>query len=147
MKPSFIQTCLSLLLLASIQPAYAGTVTVTPSNQANSLPLGGQGGTQSTQIIKVGTISLSTTSENGFTLNISGSNLAKSDGQTPISIEMTTVPSNDPAPSTGFTQSYSYQNNTPVASETRDLYIKYTPASLQDPGNYSTFLNLTIGDN
>lgn len=149
MKSSFIQTCLSLLLLAAIQPTCtAATVRVTPSNEASNLPLGGQGGWQSTQIIKVGTINLSTTSQNGFTLTINGNSLAKSDGETPISIQITTVPHNASPPSAGFTTSpYTYQNNTANASEIRDLYIKYTPAPLQDPGNYTNTLNLTLIDN
>ncbi|MFB2882404.1 hypothetical protein [Floridanema aerugineum] len=152
MKHSFIQTCLSLLLLAGMPPAFAGNITLTSSNQANNLPLGGEGGTQNTQIIKVGTISLSTTSANGFTLNIIGSNLTKSEGVTPIVFQVTTVPSGSGTPGAGAftteaTENYSYVNNNPNASETRDLYIKYTPASLQDPGNYSASLNLTIADN
>jgi hypothetical protein len=152
MKLSLIPTSLTILLLANLPATSAGTVTITPSNQANNLPLGGEGGIQSTQIIKVGTINLSTTSQNGFTLNIMGNNLEQSDGKTPIYFQVTTFPTHSGTPSSAdFTtptaQTYSYINNNPNASEIRDLYIKYTPASLQDPGNYSAYINLTIFDN
>lgn len=151
MKTSSIPTFVSLFLLSGLQPVLAGNITVTPSNQANNLPLGGQGGIQNTQIIKVGTITLNTTSQNGFILNITGSNLVNSKGVTPIDIKITTVPAGSGTPGTGsFTsgvnQTYSYFNNISHASETRDLYILYTPASLQHPGNYSGYLNLNIID-
>lgn len=151
MKVTFIPTYLSLLLLSGMPPALAGDITVTPSNQANNLPLGGQGGIQNTQIIKVGTITLNTTSPNGFILNIIASNLINSKGETPINIQVTTVSAGSGTPgegyfTTGANQTYSYFNNNANASETRDLYIKYTPASLQNPGNYNAYINLNIVD-
>lgn len=151
MKKIFIHNYLSLLLLAIIQPVVAGEITAIPSQQANNLPLGGEGGTQSTQIIKVGTITLSSNSANGFTLTIISNNIAKPDGGSPIAFQVTTVAINE-TPSAGYfttepRQNYTYINSNANASETRDVYIKYTPASLQDPGNYSGSLNISITDN
>lgn len=81
---------------------------------------------------------------------ITSGDITKSGG-TPIAFQVTTVPANGAAPGAGdFTvptgSTYLLITST-SGTEDRDLYIRYTPGSLQDPGAYSGNIALTITDN
>ncbi|MBD2775597.1 hypothetical protein [Iningainema tapete] len=140
-----------LLLLTNMQPAVAQpSITVSANSNNSNLNLAGEGNTLE-YIVKVATLALSEFGANGFTLTVSlgnSGNLAKADGKTPIPFQVTTVPggSNPPGVTAFSTPS---GNNYTVSSNlaSLDLYIKYKPAALQDPGNYGSSLNLDVVDN
>lgn len=132
------------------QPAFAiPTLTTTPSSNANNLTLDGEGSTSS-RIVKVATLTASTINLTGFTLTISSGTIGKSGG-TPISFQVVTVNSGDPAPTAAeFTvpAGNNYEYTTSLAgAKNRDLYIYYTPGSLQDPGSYNGSILINISDN
>lgn len=140
--------CFSFL---NVLPAFA-TPTLSTNNtpSASNLPLDGEG-SATTHIVKVSTLSLATDSSNGFTVTISSGSLTKTSQETPISYQVMTVPAGDNPPSLGdFTvaagNNYTFVTNQ-AGSQNRDLYILYTPASLQDPGNYSATIAIAIADN
>lgn len=72
-------------------------------------------------------------------------------GGTQIAFQVTTVPANSAAPSAGDftvpTSSPYLLINSTSGTEDRDLYIRYTPGSLQDPGVYIGNISLSITDN
>lgn len=151
MKNKFLWACLpSYLALANVQPLWATpAITAIPNSMAGLLPLEGQG-TTTTNVVKVAKLTLSTDHARGYTLMVTSGNITKIGG-TPIAFQVTTVPANSAAPSAGdFTvpTSSTYLLTTSMSgTEDRDLYIRYTPGSLQDPGAYSGNISLTITDN
>ncbi|MEH1912350.1 hypothetical protein [Nostoc sp.] len=153
MKPLCWQIVPSLLLvLLGVQPAFSlpAIISSSTTSVASNLTLDGKG-SASTHIVKVATLELSTDDSHGFTLTISSQSLTKSGGKTPIPFQVTTVPADDPSPndsdfsiSTGSNYTVS---TTSAGSSSKDMYIKYTPAALQDPGAYNTSISLVITDN
>lgn len=137
--------CLLGVLPASALP----NLTTSPTNDASQLDLDGEG-TASTHIVKVANITISTDSVSGLTLTISSGDIEQVGGQ-PISFQVTTVADNASLPSNGdFStpsgNNYTYANGA-AGAESRDVYIRYTPLSLQDPGNYAGLMNLSVVDN
>jgi hypothetical protein len=120
-------------------------ITVTASAAASALDLSG-----GEKIVKVADLAMSTNNEQGFTLTTSSGSLTKSGG-TSIAFQVTTVADAATAPAAGaFTVASGSDdtfNTSGAGSSDRDLYIKYTPASLQDPGTYTGTINLTVSDN
>lgn len=151
MKDKLLWACLPFYLaFASVQPLWATpAITANPSSMASSLPLEGQGSTTA-HIVEVATLTLSTDHTGGYTLMITAGDITKTGG-TPIAFQVTTVPANSAAPSAGaFTvpsSSLYLLSTSTTGTEDRDLYIRYTPGSLQDPGAYSGNISLTITDN
>lgn len=120
-------------------------VTSTPTAAASALDLtGGQ------KIVKVSDIGMSTNNEQGLTLTATSGNLTKAGG-TSIAFQVTSVPDTDPAPASGdflIASGSSYTVGTVASgSDAVDLYIKYTPLALQDPGAYAGSISLTVTDN
>lgn len=142
--------CLIGGLVIGPQPAFAlPTLTTTPSSHASNLTLDGEG-SASSRIVKVATLTASTANLTGFTLTVSSGSIGKSGG-TSISFQVVTVDSGDPPPTAAeFTVStgnnYEYTTNL-AGSENRDLYIYYTPGTLQDPGGYDGSILINISDN
>lgn len=124
------------------------SITSTATAGATSLDLDGDG-TSSEHIVKVADLSMSTNNEQGFTLTFSGGNLTKTGG-TSIAYSVVTVADAAAAPLTGdlgwATGSTTYATSA-AGDAARDLYIKYTPATLQDPGTYSGSISLSVSDN
>jgi hypothetical protein len=151
MKSKFLWACLPFYLpFASVEPLWATpAVTASPSSMASLLPLEGQGSTTA-HIIKVATLNLSTDHTSGYTLMVTSGDITKTGG-TPIAFQVTTVPANSAAPSAGAfaipTSNIYLLTTSTSGTEDRDLYIRYTPGSLQDPGAYSGNISLTITDN
>jgi hypothetical protein len=150
----------ALLALAPASIAIASTTatvtlggTVTSSLQiassatgtASALDLsGGQ------KIAKVADLTIATNNEQGVTLTVSSGDLTKTGG-TSIAYQVTSVDDGDSAPdATAFTidsgTDYTVGNTT-SGSFNQDLYIMYTPLTLQDPGHYAATINLSVADN
>lgn len=138
------------LLGAGLESALAiPSLTTTPLSNASNLTLDGEG-SASSRIVKVATLSASTTNLTGFTLNISSGSISKSGG-TSIDFQVVTVNSGSPPPSSAeFTvpagNNYEYMTNL-AGTANQDLYIYYTPAHLQDPGSYNGSILINITDN
>lgn len=151
MKPLSWQIVPSLLLvLLGVQPAFSlPAITSSTTSVASNLILDGEGNA-STHIVKVANLELSTDDPDGLTLTIDSESLTKS-GETPIPFQVTTVSTGSGSPSASdFTVSSSsnYTVSTSSAgSSAKDLYIRYTPAALQDPGAYSASIPLVVTDN
>jgi hypothetical protein len=152
MKTSFCSLGLLIFIaLNGIQPTFANpSVSVNVMSSASSLLLDGEGGA-TTHVVKVSTLSLATDSSKGFTVAISSGNLTKTGQQTPIAYRVTTVVSAANPPNVGdFTvnsgSNYTF-TTTQAGSQNRDLYVLYTPATMQDPGTYSANITIAIVDN
>lgn len=125
------------------------TLTTTPTANAGQLDLDGEGNA-STHVVKVADIEISTDSGSGLTLTISSGDIDRVGGQ-PIPFQITTVTDNASSPSSGdFSTSsgnnYIYDTGA-AGTENRDVYIRYTPLTFQDPGNYTGSINLSVSDN
>jgi hypothetical protein len=102
------------------------------------------------QIVKVADVNMSTNNEQGLTLTASSGNLSKTGG-TSIAYQVTSVADGASAPAgSAFTiasgEDYTVGTTAAGAADV-DLYIKYSPASLQDPGDYAGSITLTVSDN
>ncbi len=152
MKPLYWQVVPSLLLiLLGVQPALSlPTIISSTTRVASNLTLDGEGST-STRIVKVANLELSTDDSDGFTLTISSESLTKSGGETPIPFQVTTVAAGSGSPSASdfsISPGSNYTvSTTSAGSSSKHLYIKYTPAALQDPGSYNTSISLVVTDN
>lgn len=128
------------------------SLTTTPEDTNNDLDLDGEG-TAGEHIVKVANLAVVTNNEQGLTFTVSSGSLAKSGG-TSIPFQVTTVAEGGAAATDNFTvaSGTNYTHSTgagTVAANTkdRDLYIKYTPAALQDPGIYAGSMSVTVADN
>lgn len=152
MKPLYWQIIPSLLLLLlEVQPAFSlPAITSSTTSVASNLTLDGEG-SASTRIVKVANLELSTDDSDGFTLIISSESLTKSGSETPIPFQVTTVAAGSGSPSASdfpVSPGSNYTvSTTSAGSSSKELYIKYTPAALQDPGSYSTSISLVVTDN
>jgi hypothetical protein len=147
----------SLLLSSAAIAATTGSVTlggeVLTSLEITSVATAGastlvlSGGQK---IAKVSDIAMTTNNEQGLTLTATSGNLTKAGG-TSIAFQVTSVADAAGAPLAGafvVASGADYTVGTVAAGATAvDLYIMYTPATLQDPGNYSGSISLTVTDN
>jgi hypothetical protein len=122
------------------------SINATDTSEASSLNLSG-----GLKIVKVADIVIGTNNEQGFTLSASSGDLTKAGG-TSISFQVMTVDDGASAPASGdFTVDSGDANedfgSSGAGEKEGDLYIKYSPATLQDPGNYSGSISLTVSDN
>lgn len=148
-----MRTCLATVLVLAASTAVAlatPSVTVSPVPGAGALVLDGQG-SATTRIAKIADVSLSTDASSGFTVSVSSGSLTKADGRTPIPFQVVLVADGASAPlASAFTTpsgtTYSWSSAGPGALE-KDLYIKYTPAALQDPGAYTASVDIDVVDN
>jgi hypothetical protein len=139
------------VLVATSTLAFA-TPDLTTQATAGATSLGMDGrGNASTHIFKIAELSISTSSASGFLLSVSSGNLAKGDGSTPVHVQVAVVDHDAAAPSSaaftspsGMTYTFATTHSGAVQ---KDLYIKYTPAALQDPGTYSASVDLGVVDN
>ncbi|MDB4961002.1 MAG: hypothetical protein JWP01_1001 [Myxococcales bacterium] len=117
---------------------------------ATSLAMDGRG-SASTHVVKIGVLSVSTTAAAGLTLSVRSGSLTKADGSTPVAFQVVLVDRDAAAPSSAafMTPSgmiYTFATSSAVTVE-KDLYIKYTPVPLQDPGSYTASVDLDVVDN
>ena len=142
----------AVLLLFAAHTVALASPTLTASGTAGATSLGMDGlGNASTHVVRIGVVSASTSGPNGFTLSVSSGSLAKADGSTPIAFQVVLVDRDATPPSSAAFTTPSGMTYTLVmltaAAVDKDLYIKYTPRSLQDPGPYSASVELGIVDN
>lgn len=125
------------------------TLTTTPTINAAQLDLDGEG-TASTHVVKVADIVISTDGGSGLTLTITSGDIDRVGGQA-IPFQITTVTDNASPPTSGDFSTPSGNNYTyatgSAGTENRDVYIRYTPLSFQDPGNYTSSIDLSVADN
>lgn len=138
-------------LMATALPAVAlPTLNTSATTQASNLALDGTG-SASEHILKVADLNVSTDNSNGYTLTISSGTLSTLEGETPVAFQVTTVTDAASVPgSAAFTtpSGTNYIVSTATAGQAnQDLYIKYTPVALQDPGSYSNSISLIVTDN
>ncbi len=133
--------------LVGVQPTFGlPSVTSTATSISSNLTLDGRS-SASTHIIKVADITLSTDNSTGLTLFVSAGNIVKPGGSS-IAYEVTTVSDGAAPPAGSDFSSGNYTVSTSTSGlVNKDLYIKYTPAALQDPGNYSAAISLVVTDN
>jgi hypothetical protein len=142
---------MTALTLAMPALAFAErSVTVAAGSAAGDLPMDGEG-TASTHVVKIADLTLSTDAANGLTVFITSGNLTNAGGHTPVAFQVLLVSDGASAPpSSSFTTasgtSYTLPTSTAGTVE-KDLYIKYHPASLQDPGMYSAQVDISVVDN
>lgn len=128
----------------------ASSVTSVAISQSTALPLDGEG-TSTERIVKVADLQIASDSPLGFTLTVTSGSLSKADGETPIRFQVVTVAAGDPPPTAAmFTaapgESHVFRSDV-GGNVTRELYVRYTPAALQDPGTYSHMVSVTAVDN
>lgn len=135
--------------LSNIAPAIGlPTITATATSESTQLPLAYSG--PSPIVTKVADVQITTTAINGMTFTVNSSSLTKTDGA-PIQLQFLAVNDGASSPSaaaftTDTNSPYSFSNGGP-GTENLDLYIKYLPGQLQDPGYYSNTLQLSVSDN
>ncbi|ASC71340.1 hypothetical protein XM38_022920 [Halomicronema hongdechloris C2206] len=140
----------TILLLSIASPAAAlPTLSTSSTTTASSLDLDGEG-TATTHIVKVADLSFSTDNTLGLTLQVTSGAITKLAGED-IEFQVVTVPNDASAPAEAdFTvpsgSAYTYVTSA-AGSEARDLYILYTPSALQDPGDYSGIIDVSVFDN
>ena len=128
-----------------------GTVTsslqITAVDTAGASALDLSGGQK---IVKVCDITMSTNNEQGLTLSASSGSLTKTGG-TSITFQVTSVADAASAPAAGAfliaTGSPYTVGTIASGSVSKDLYVMYTPLTLQDPGDYGGSIDLTVTDN
>jgi hypothetical protein len=137
------QTTGTVNLSGSVSSTLALTTTATGDASALDLSSG-------EKIIQVADLGLSTNNSTGYTLEASSGNLTNEDSVT-MAYQVTTIADGGTAPATG---DFGIASGTPYTVSTsaagtaaQDLYIKYTPAALQDPGTYTGSVSLTVTDN
>lgn len=144
---AFAQVAATVPLSGTVTSTLA--ITSTATAEAGTLDLDGDG-TATEHIVKAADMAIATNNEAGYTLTVSSGNLTKTGG-TSIAYQVTTVADAAAAPATGgflVASGTDYTVSTAVAgSVPQDLYIKYTPAALQDAGIYGATINLSVVDN
>lgn len=139
----------TLLLGTPAHALAAPSVSAQATAGANGLALEGMG-SASTHIVKVADVLVSTDAANGCTLSITSGSLTKAGG-TPIAFQVVLVadgvspPSASEFPAESGT-AYTFAT-TAAGTVAKDLYIKYLPASLQDPGPYTASIALNVVNN
>ncbi|NJN49342.1 MAG: hypothetical protein HC805_05635 [Alkalinema sp. RL_2_19] len=147
-RSSFGGCCIGSLLCC-VSPAIAAPeITAIAATGATQLPLNDSGGTPIIQ--KAADVQVSTIASSGLTLSVTPESLTKVDGSS-IAIQFLIVADGAGQPSstafiTDANSTYSFSTGT-AGTDNFDLYIKYTPAQFQDPGNYATTIQLTVEDN
>jgi hypothetical protein len=122
------------------------TLAIVATNANNtSLPLSAA----TEQTIKVATLAMGTNNSTGLTLHATWADLDKADHVTPVAFASATTALNaSDATGATFTASDSDLFDTTVAgAASQALWIRYTPATFQDPGDYTSFISLSVSDN
>lgn len=143
---AFAGTTGSVILGGTVSSTLA--ISSAPTATASALPLDGAAA-GSAQIVKVSALSIGTNNEQGLTLTATSGNLVSTGGGgTAIPFQVTSVAAAATAPTTFAVASgtdYTASSSAAGAFD-RDLYIKYTPAALQDPDTYGATINLSVAD-
>jgi hypothetical protein len=139
----------SVDLSGTVASTLAISVLTLPA--AGALDLDGVGvGSASQHIVNVADVTLTTNTEAGLTLTVSSGDLEITAGVgSPISYQVATVAGGAAAPGVlAFSASGTpYTSNSIAGTLHKDLYIMYTPADLQTPGDYIATITLSVLDN
>lgn len=141
----------AVLVLGVAAPARAGSsVSAQATSGAASIAMDGKG-TSTTHIVKVANVTLTSDAVGGCTVNIASGALRKLGDTTSVAIQVVLVGHDVSAPSgDAFTaaagDAYLYSTGA-AGTFVVDLYIKYRPAALQDPGSYVATVALAVVDN
>jgi hypothetical protein len=134
-----VGTVASNLDLISTATAGAGTLDLT---------------TPSAQIVKVSSLHIDTNNAAGYKLTVTSGDLVGTNHPTvtPIAYQVEVVNGGAAAASTfGTASGVDYTTSTSAANadgtNDKDLYIKYTPAALQNPDVYTATIGLSVIDN
>jgi hypothetical protein len=107
--------------------------------------------TPTERIVKVADIAMTTNNATGLTLTADSGNMTTTGGATPIAfLVQTVVDAAAPPVSVLFViaSGDDYTVGSVAAGNlNNDLYIRYEPAPVQDPGVYAGSINLTVSDN
>jgi hypothetical protein len=100
--------------------------------------------------VKVADLSLSTSASSGLSVSITSGSLTKPGGS-PVAFRVAVVDHNAAPPTaSAFTTPsgapYLFATSA-VTNVMKDLYIKYTPAALQDAGAYTASIDIDVSDN
>ena len=127
----------------------ASDVTVQATAAASTLDIDGEG-SASTHVVKIADVQLTSDASGGLTVTVSASSIGRVGGR-PIAVQVLLVPDGASPPTAsefttpaGATHTFSTSS---AGTVHRDLYIKYTPAALQDPGEYTASIDLNVADN
>lgn len=105
------------------------------------------------QIIEIADLAIDTNNSEGYILTVTSGELSKADGKTSIPFQVAVqdegiVPDTSAfTASSGTNYTYTTSEANGVGNNQKSLFIKYTPATLQDPGTYNATVNLTVADN
>lgn len=147
--PKRARIAAALVMVCASAALAVPTIAVIPSAAGTALDLDGDGASTS-HVVKVADLVIETLAQHGLTLSVTSGSLTKTGGSA-IQFQVTTTAAGAAAPTAGaFTtpsgSTYTYVTAA-AGSEARDLFVLYTPATLQDPGTYSATIELTVMDN
>jgi hypothetical protein len=137
------------IVAAPMSPANAGSsVAVQPAAGAMDLVMDGTGSV-TTHVVRIAVVMVAGDGPRGFTLGIGSGSLTKLGGR-PVAFQVAVVDHDAAVPTaSAFTTPSGMRHALSVGpgSYTKDLYIKYCSAALQDPGTYSASVDLDVFDN
>jgi hypothetical protein len=116
------------------------TLTVEATTAGDGMALNLLPGTN--RIAFVGTIVASTNNETGLTISTSDGSLTKTGG---TAIAYKSAAAASPPPTNGFDAAD--EASSAAGEFARDLYIVYSPATFQDPGEYTGQITVSVSDN
>jgi hypothetical protein len=142
---SFAATTANVPLSGSV----ASTLDITAAPEAGASALDLSAGEKT---VKVATLSIQTNNSTGYTLTVNDGVLAKAAPDaavTPIAYQVNTANAGAAAPTTFTAGNHTFNSGVANAAGAgnRDLYIRYTPEALQDPGTYTATVTMTVADN
>lgn len=136
-------------LLVAIPASADPSLTVTDiAGINNSLELHGEG-TTATEIARVATVNVSTANPQGYTLSLSSASLENALGGSGIAYQIWAVTAGGSPPMSGdfsIDSGNSFLQCSLLPLDL-DIYVKYTPASLQNSGSYDSTITVEATDN
>lgn len=148
---TFFRTLAALFTLGVGAALAAPVLTVNAAAGVTALDLDGEG-SAAVHIVKVADLTIDTTNVYGFTLYVTSGSLTKTGGATSIPFRVTTVPAGSGAPASSAFDNVPSGETYPLVTTVAGpgdcgLYIRYTPADLQDPGAYGATIDISVTDN
>jgi hypothetical protein len=123
--------------------------TVSPTLSVAATPISGVGTTLDLsgglKTVKIADVAIGTNNETGLTLTVTPNPMTKTGG-TSIVVKAKTVDDGATAPTAVFATGPFEVGSTTQGPFNQDLYIQYTPADLQDPGDYAGTVGLSVSD-
>jgi hypothetical protein len=134
-----------ILGLAATDANATASVSTSGTAGASELELSG------TRIVKIADVTLETDATSGLNATVSAGVISKPDARTPIAIQVVLVADGAAPPGAGaFTAAAGVAftlQTTSAGSVEKDLYIRYSAATFQDPGTYSAVIHVDALDN